>query len=131
MEMIEIRATGNYSRVTGYIQTWCWGEGEVEKFGARGIKVDDEDKAKYVDFVGKIQGVNLGNRGFYGVVAEEKMFDLFSYLFNGAVITIGKKKNLEGEVKISPNVPSSIVHIFANEKSKVEEIAKIFALPLK
>jgi hypothetical protein len=69
---------------------------------------------------------------FYGIIGEEKMFDLFSYSFEGTTIVSGeKKKNLEGRAKSNQDIPSRIVRVIARRKSKIAKIAKIFELPLK
>ncbi len=122
--MKEIKAKG-VKDAAGYVETWYY-TGRWE-----GIRLKNEKKIDYIDFIGKIQGISLGSRGFYGPAAEEKMFELSSYLFKGAIITLGNKRKLEGKVKLDPCIPSRIVHVLANEKSRVAEIAWMFNLPMK
>ncbi len=87
--MKEIKAEGNTDYNVGYVETWY---NETGYGNWEGVMVNRPQDLDHLDFVGKIQGVDLSNRGFCGVAAEEKMFELSSYLFDGAIITVGKKR---------------------------------------
>lgn len=119
--------TGRSLEVRGYIEKWYYNNRATSWPGIGTTK----NKLGYMDFVGRIQGLSLGNVGFYGPAAQDKMFELFSYLFDGAVITVGKKKKLEGRVQLGPSVPFMIAHVLAKDKESVSKIAKKFKLPLK
>lgn len=63
----------------------------------------------------------------YGVVAGDRIFDLNSFFFKGALITCGEEKNFhKGET-----TRSRILHILAEQRSKIEEIARSFDLPFE
>jgi len=128
--MVIFKLVPRLNRDPGYIEQWYHGDDS-----GKGIRVDDEKVLKYPMFVGNGQGIYLGRTGFYGIVEEDKFYDLSSYLVNGAILTCGERRGWfggrEGGMKPDPKMPLRILKILAETKERVIETAKILRLPLE
>ncbi|MBT4135812.1 hypothetical protein HOD75_04740 [archaeon] len=117
----------------GYIEQWYLGDSDWE-----GIRVEDENPLTYAKLVGGGQGLPLGNRGFFGIIEQDKFYDERSFLVNGILLihsnrreNFGRKKSDLPEVKVGKNMPQQILSIIGETQEKVLETAKMLKLPLE
>lgn len=128
---------GEKDRV-GYIQIWYAGGSPNFK----GIQISNEktNKLEYIQFLGGVQGIQLGDKPFYGMACQEKFYDGLSYLLEGVLMTYSERRKFFGEEKpdskfsrfrVSEAMPEQIVSFVSDDKNALISLASGLKFPLE
>jgi hypothetical protein len=119
----------NHREVSGFIEQWYYRCDDWQ-----GIKVDDTERLVYAEIVGRGQGLTLGKIGFYGIVAQDKFYDEESFLVNGTILVVSKRREnfgrKESDLPII-KVSEQMVSILDETSERVLETARLLKLPLE
>jgi hypothetical protein len=123
----------NHGDEEGYVENWYTG-GKERYPDYPGINVEDAEVLEYARIVSCGQGIFLGNSVAWGIIAENKFYDIRSFLVNGVVVSNLIRKEEFGKegsgIRVSDSMPSALIRIISERSQRLIETARLLKLPV-
>ncbi len=130
----------------GYLQYWTAGGSRMYSGINGGIHVEGEvDDMRYAGFAAAAHGLPLGNRGFFGMVRQEFMYDEASYLCSGVIVTRSERREFFGrdmpkwnekpdsnypQMRVSESMPEYMISIIGQTPEDIITVGELLRLPV-